>query len=100
MIILSNIEKDTIFNYNEAEKTAHCFTYNKKLIRQLVELASNRPDECQLVGDNGNGGLTYRIPKKWVKIKPSRILSDETRAAMRERMLDVLNNSRSEKNQA
>ena len=39
--------------------------------------------------DNGYGGLTYELPKKWVKVVPPRILSP----AQRE-VLDRMNRNR------
>lgn len=86
MIKLTTLERETIYTYNEAEQSAQCFTYNKKLINQLTQLSEQRPEECLLLSDNGCGGLTYSIPKKWVKIRPSRIMSEEQRRELSERM--------------
>ena len=83
---LTRIEKETIVLFNEEEPTANCFTYNVKLLNRLARIADSRPDECRLVKDNGAGGLTYEIPKSWVRVNPSRAYSDEQRAALAERM--------------
>lgn len=82
---LTNLEKETIICFNEAEPTAEIFTYNGRMLRDLSKLAEERPDEAKMVRDNGNGGMTYRVPKKWVKIRASRIMSDAQREVL-ERM--------------
>ena len=42
---LSNLEKETIILWNEAEKTASVYTYNPALIRQLSELCRTHPGQ-------------------------------------------------------
>ncbi len=74
---LSNLERETVITFNEAENFAEIFTYNS--------LAADRPEDVQHVNTNPEGGATYRVPKGWVKIRASRILSEEQRAVMRER---------------
>ena len=71
---LSNLEKETIILWNEAEKTASVYTYNPALIRQLSEL-------CR-TGDNGWGGLTFSLPKRWLKVAPPRVLSPAQREVL------------------
>lgn len=78
---LTNLEKETIICFNEAEPTAEVFTYNGRMLRDLSKLAAERPDDAQHISDNGNGGSTYRVPKKWVKIRANRILTEEQRTA-------------------
>jgi len=80
-------EQETIINFNEAEPTAHVYTHNSKLLRRLEQLKRDRPGEVNR-GHNGD----YIIPKSWVKINPSRMLSDETRAASAERLRNTKKN--------
>lgn len=82
---LTNQERETIICLNEADPTAEVFTYNGRMLRQLEQLAEERPDDAHHISDNGAGGSTYSVPKKWVKIRASRILTDEQRTAMSER---------------
>ena len=35
---LTNYERETIFNYNQEEKTASCYTHDPALIRKLDRL--------------------------------------------------------------
>lgn len=82
---LTRYEKETVINFNEGEGTASVYTRNRTLRRKLEKLAQERPDECRLEKVSRFGeAVDYIIPKSWVKINPSRILSDEQRAAMAE----------------
>ena len=82
---LSRLELETIINYNMEEKTANIFTHDAALIRRLEKLCSERPGEC-VPGYNQNEprGRAYDIPKKWVKINPTRILTEEQLTQRRE----------------
>lgn len=53
---LTNQERATFICYNEADKTATVFSYNRRMLRDLDNLAAERPEECQHVGGNGIGG--------------------------------------------
>lgn len=78
MARLTRYEQETIINFNEEEATANVYTYNKALQRKLAQLAQERPQECILDEARDYGGaLVYDIPKRWVKIIPNRILSEE-----------------------
>lgn len=72
---LSSIERETIINYNQEEKEANVFTYNPTLIRRLDELCE-KSKEISLIR-KGDGFAEYNFPKKWVKIKMPRQLTEE-----------------------
>ena len=44
---LSNIEKETILCWNEAEATASVYTYNQTLKTQLSELCQTYPEQVR-----------------------------------------------------
>ena len=69
---LSNIEKETVINFNEAERTASVYTHNAALKHQLLELCQTHPEQVRQTADNGWGGLTFELPKKWLKVSPPR----------------------------
>jgi len=69
---LTNIERETIINFNEAERTASVYTCNEALKRQLLDLCRSRPDQVRQTADNGRGGLTFELPKKWLKVSSPR----------------------------
>lgn len=78
---LSRIEQETIISFNEDEKQASVYTCNPALKRKLTELAESRPEDCKLLREYPDEvGVEYQIPKKWVKVIPNRILTDEQRA--------------------
>lgn len=82
---LTRYEQETIINFNEGEDTASVYTHNKTLRRKLEQLAQERPGECRLFKTCHDGqAVEYYIPKKWLKIRPAQILSDERRAELAE----------------
>jgi len=82
---LTRYEMETIINFNEEEATASVYTHNKALRHKLEQLAQERPDDCKLFKvSHEDQAVEYYIPKSWVKINPTRILSDEQRAALAE----------------
>ena len=89
----SRLEQETIFLFNEEEKTASVYTFNKTLQRKLQTLAKERPEECYLERPQNalDGAVEYIIPKKWIKIRASRILTDEQKAELSERAKNMRN---------
>ena len=77
---LSKIEQETIIIYNELEKTANIDTCNKALSKKLKALEQERPEEVRFVRED-SFGVRYIVPKKWVKVNPSRILSEAQKKA-------------------
>ena len=69
---LTNVEKETIINFNEAEHTASIYTHNEALKRQLLALCQSHPEQVRQTAANGWGGLTFELPKKWLKVSPPR----------------------------
>ena len=86
---LTKIEQETIINFNEAERTASIYTHNEALKRQLLELCQSHPEQVRQTAANRWGGLTFELPKKWLKVSPPRVLSPAQRA-----VLDRMNQSR------
>ena len=79
---LTNIEKETVINFNEAEHTASIYTHNEALKRQLLELSQSHPEQVRQVAANAWGGLTFELPKKWLRVTPPRVLSPAQRAVL------------------
>ncbi len=73
---LTKVEQETIILFNEAESTASVYTHNAALQRLLLELCQSHPAQAKQTEDNRHDGLTFEIPKKWVKIAPPRVLSE------------------------
>lgn len=84
---LTAYEKETIINYNAAEKVASIYTHDRSLIRKLMDLAKTRED---IVIEYGNEDCaSFIVPKKWIKVNAGRILTDEERSARAERMRNI-----------
>lgn len=84
MAQLTSKEKETVIIFNEYDKEAEVFTYNGRILRDLCKLAQERQDEVQCIKTNDEGASTYRIPKKWVKVRASRILTEEEKKRVAE----------------
>lgn len=69
---LTNLEKETIILFNEAEPTASIQIHNPRLRRRLEQIHAARPSEVA-IDYNGD----YLIPKSWIKINPKRILTEK-----------------------
>ena len=48
-------------------------------------LCRSHPEQVRQTADNGRGGLTFELSKKWLKVSPPRVLSPAQRAVL-ERM--------------
>ena len=79
---ISRIEQETVILFNEAEANASVYTYNGTLKRKLSGLCSTRPEEARQTKDDGRGGLTFEVPKRWVKVNAGPVYTEEQRQAM------------------
>lgn len=81
---LAATEKESIINWNQGEPTASIYTHDKALMKQLNQLAKQRPEQVQIESTSHAGqAADYIIPKTWVKIRPPRIASEAQKAAAR-----------------
>ena len=69
----------------DSEKATVTFSQGRYKTR-IRTLAKQRPGECQIVAENKDGSLCAHIPTSWVKIIPTRELSDEQRQEIGERL--------------
>lgn len=84
---LTKYEQETIIGYNNEEKIASVFTYDKSLIRKIDARLSDYPEIK--VARRGDGWAEYILPKKWVTVRFPRLLSEEQREAMANRMREM-----------
>ena len=80
---LSKYEQETIILFNEAEKTATIETCNKGLQNRLDGFCSKSPDIYRT--NSTEPFKKYVCPKRWVKVRMPRQLSDEQRQKLKER---------------
>lgn len=81
---VTRYEQETIINYNQEEKTASVYTHDPSLMRKLDTAIEN--GETVTLKREGDGWKEYEIPKKFVKVRFPRKLSDEQREEMALRM--------------
>lgn len=73
-------EQETIISYNQEEKVAYCYTHDRALMRRLDELCEKHK-EITLVRDD-DGVREHTFPKKWIKVRAPKQLSNELREKM------------------
>ena len=77
-------EKETVINFNNAEQNASCYTLNTHKRQMLVNLAEEYPDDVKIISKRDDM-VEVTVPKKWVKIRPPRKLTEEQRVNAVER---------------
>lgn len=77
---LTKYEQETIINYNQEEKTASCYTHDRALIRRLDRLCEKHKEITLVRGADDR--REYNFPKKWVKVRAPKQLSNELREKM------------------
>lgn len=84
--MLTSYERETIINFNEEEKTASVYTYNKSLRNKLNKLVGVNPDIHVIRSSDEMS--EFEVPKSWIKVSPPKQvnLSDEQRAAIAARL--------------
>jgi hypothetical protein len=86
---LTKLEQETIILANEEESLAQIETWNGRLKRKMEKLLTERPDEVTIKrAERDDSADVYYFPKKWIKINPPPIMSDEQREAARQRAID------------
>ena len=80
---LTKYEMETIYNYNQEEPLASCYTMDRALIRRMDELAEKHKEITVVRADEGV--REYTFPKKWIKVRAPKELSDEQRENMAKR---------------
>lgn len=71
---MTNLERETIILFNEAEDTAEVYTHNKSMIKKLDAMCLSYSNDvyCKLFDENSK---TYIIPKKLLSIRKPQELS-------------------------
>ena len=80
MANLTAYEKETVIVFNEEDDVAVIETANIAWKRRLAELAEKRPGEVIFKKSNPPFE-TYEVQKKWLSLKPTRVLSEKQHEA-------------------
>lgn len=76
-------EQEVSINYNAEEDIATVYTAYPPMIRKLEILLDEYPTQVKLERKT-EIDLTVKLPKRWIKIKPPRSISEEQKERLRE----------------
>jgi hypothetical protein len=93
---LSLVEQETVILYNNYDKTCTVSTCDRSLIRKLNDLAAE--DNLVRVVEQREGYAEYELPKKYVKVRPPRKMTEEQKQKAGERMRAMRKTSEDESN--
>lgn len=82
---VSNIERETVILFNEAEDTVSVYTFNQTLKRKLGDFSEKYPALCKKTAEDSLGSVTYSVAKDRLSISLRAPLSEEKKEALRER---------------
>ena len=71
---------------SDEEKAMVTFSQGRYKSR-IKKLAAERPEKCEIVAENQDGSICAHIPVSWIKVYPSREVSEEQRQRARKAML-------------
>lgn len=77
---------ENVIEFIENERRATVTFSQGRFKSRIRKLAAEHPEECQVVKENKDGSLLAHIPVSWIKINPTRQLSDEQRNELAERI--------------
>ena len=81
--ITGNVEN--VIEFTKDSKRASVTFCQGRYKSRIKKLAADRPEECQIVAENTDGSLCAHIPVAWIKINPTKQLSEEQRKEIAER---------------
>lgn len=84
---LLKCERETVINFNDADKVASISTTQEWMKRRLKKLAEKHPDDVAITYED-DYVLFAEVPKRWCAnaIRPPRFVSEEQRKAASERL--------------
>lgn len=77
-------EQETIIRFDRSSDTATIYTADPVIIRKMDKLMSESP--CVQAISHDELSRTYICPKSWVKVHKPRLLRDEQRAELTQRL--------------
>lgn len=87
MAKLTNYEKETIVNFNDDNDMAEVYTHNSALKRKLDKFCKSHPEIYKLIKESKQWeSKTYSFPKKFITFRVPKVMSDESKAKLVERM--------------
>lgn len=82
---------ENVIEFIKDEKRAMVTFTQGRYKGRIRKLAKSHPEECQIVAENQDGSMCAHIPVEWVKISPTKVVSESQRQASRRNILKYLN---------
>lgn len=79
---------DNVIEFYKGSKTVTVTFSADKYKARIIDLAKSRPEDVEIVSSDNNYVCAH-IPISWIKINPSRKMSDERKKKLSERMSKV-----------
>lgn len=81
--------RENAIEWYKGDKQATVSLTTERYITRIKKYAEDYPDECQIVAINDDSSICAHIPTKWIKISPTRKVSDEQKEAAKERFMKL-----------
>ena len=89
---LSRYEKETVINFNAADKLATVYTRDRSVMDTFDSLVKDDPAHYKLLCST-DIDRTYEMPKSYIRYRRPRQLSDSHRTAAKER-ISIINSKK------
>ena len=94
---VSRIERynESVIEHLEGDTSCGISTGERTLKAKLGKLADAHPDEVRLVAENPDGSVFYKVPWKWISVRPpiKRNYSEEQIKAFTDRLRGLSGNT-------
>lgn len=89
--IAGNVEN--VIEFTTGSKRATVSFSQGRYKTRIKQLAKSHPEECEIVAENQDGSLCAHIPVKWIRINPSKELSEDERERLSNHAKNILHSS-------
>lgn len=77
---------ENVIEWTKDSERATLTLSQRRTISKVKKLAAEYPEKCQIIAENKDGSICAHIPVAWVRINPSRQLSEEQRRQVADRL--------------
>jgi hypothetical protein len=81
--------KENVIEFLTDQKQATLTLSQRRYITKIEKLAQDHPDECIIEARNKDGSICAVVPVSWVKVSPTRQMSEEQKKACAERLRNL-----------
>ena len=76
--------KENVIEFLQNDKRATVTFCQGRYVSRIKKLAEEHPEECQITDVNKDGSIVAHIPVNWIRINPTKQLSEERLEFLRE----------------